>query len=696
MKTVNCFVFLPSEQNEKEMKRYITLCVLLLTALTASGRNVYPVNEGWRFFFSQENSSDNARIVTLPHTWNTDAMGGRSGVYLQTSAIYQNEVFIPADWRNKRLFLKFYGVQSVADLFVNGYHTGEHRGGATAFTFEITDKVKWGSENSLRVDVSNAKENDVLPTSADMNLYGGIYRNVELIVTDRTAISPLYLGSDGVLIHPKTVTDDRVEGEAEIHLTSAVTGSMCTVTLEITTPDGYQAFIRSQKARIDGKPAIIPFSFEEPMLWSPDSPALYTVRARVENEGQKDEVSLRTGFRDIRVTPKEGFMLNGKRLNIKGVSLYHDNMGAGSAFTEADYDADLALIRAMGANALRSAVMPHAQYLYDRCDSDGMLAWVDLPFQRAPFLGDMAYFATSRFEENGRQQLREMIAQLTNHPSVAMWGLFSCLLPRGDDVLPYLRTLNNTAHTMDSSRPTVACSDQNGDINFITDLIVWQQNVGWDRGSACDVKLWSDLLRKSWSHLRSGVCYGAEGMMGHRNFEALSTARTNWLPDNRQRQFHEEYARNLDRDSLFWGVWINNMFDFGSARRPYGLNSSGLVSLDRRHAKDAYYLYKTLWNKAEPTLHIADRHRLLQSGEARQFKVYAQETPTLIVNRDTVTMHEWAPCQFLSDTVIVSGRCVVRALAGGLSDHAEFTTGSVLKQRPQQAPQRRVSLPPIN
>lgn len=162
-------------------------------------REVFPINEGWRFFFKSEKTSDNARHVTLPHSWNTDPLA--QGYWLETTGSYQNGMYIPVEWASKRLFVKFYGVQSVADLFVNGYHVGTHRGGATAFTFEITDKIRFGSDNSMLVVVSNSSRDDVLPTSTDMNLYGGIYREAELILTERTAISPLYLGSDGVLVH---------------------------------------------------------------------------------------------------------------------------------------------------------------------------------------------------------------------------------------------------------------------------------------------------------------------------------------------------------------------------------------------------------------------------------------------------------------------------------------------------------------
>ena len=176
------------------MKRYIATLLLLAICASTQAREVFPLNEGWRFFFKSENSSDNARHVTLPHTWNTDT--GGTGYFLETTANYQNDMYIPAEWATKRLFVKFYGVQSVADVFVNGYYVGGHKGGGTAFALEITDKIRFGSDNALLVVVSNNYCDDVLPTSTDMNLYGGIYREAELILTEKTAVSPLYLGSD--------------------------------------------------------------------------------------------------------------------------------------------------------------------------------------------------------------------------------------------------------------------------------------------------------------------------------------------------------------------------------------------------------------------------------------------------------------------------------------------------------------------
>ena len=671
---------------------------LLLAAVTAAAgaREVYPLDEGWRFYFKEENTSDNARHVTLPHSWNTDPQ--RQGSWLETTGNYRNDIFIPAGWSSRRLFLKFYGVQSVADLFVNGRHVGTHRGGAAAFTFEITDYVQFGMDNALLVVVSNSARNDVLPTSTEMNLYGGIYRDVELIVTGPTAVSPLYLGSDGVLVHPREIDSLHASGEVEVHLTSNRESS-CTLTLDITAPDGSTVFTRRQRARLDGKPVVVPFAIDAPELWSRETSALYTVTAAIGEDSIVDCVRVRTGFRSLAATPGGGLQINGTRVPVHGVTLYHDNLSSGGTLTNADYEADLATVRDLGANALRSAVMPHAQYLYDRCDEQGILVWVDTPLQSAPFLGDIAYYATPDFEENGLMQLREIIAQNINHPSVVMWGLFSCLRPRGDDVVPYLGKLNETAHAMDASRPTTACSDQNGGINFVSDLIVWRQNVGWEKGSTSDVAVWRDQLRKNWSHLRSGVTSGRSGFIGHKSYTESSEPRlnANWMPERKQTRFHEEYARNLQGDSLFWGVWINNLFDYGSSRRPYGINGEGLVTLDRRQRKDAYYLYRALWNRESPTLYISDRHLRLRDVPRQAFRVYSSAgMPVLTVGADTVAMTEYAACQYQSDSVELRGRVEVKAVAGALRDSITLLVGNVLKPKRFQAPLRKAGPQPTN
>ncbi|MDE5906550.1 MAG: beta-galactosidase, partial [Alistipes sp.] len=318
------------------MKRYLLLGLLLAFA-PARARETYPLNDGWRFFFKSETNSDNGRYVTLPHTWNTDP--AREGVLLETTGNYRNNMFVPLEWAGKRIFVRFYGAQSVADLFVNGSHAGSHRGGAAAFTFEITDKLRFGTDNALLMVVSNASRNDVLPTSCDMNLYGGLYREAELILTDQTAISPLYLGTDGVLVHQQTATPEKAEGEIEIHLISKKATS-ASVSLDIAAPDGRCVQTKRVQTKIDGKPLRIAYSIPSPQLWSPEHPDLYRVTVRVDDGSRSDCVSVRTGFRTIETAPAGGVLLNGALTRLHGVALYHDNAISGGTLRPTDYDHD--------------------------------------------------------------------------------------------------------------------------------------------------------------------------------------------------------------------------------------------------------------------------------------------------------------------------------------------------------------------
>lgn len=664
------------------MKRYIIALLMILGVASSEARTVYSLNDGWQFFFKLETSSDYARHISLPHTWNLDALAGK-GEYLQTIANYTRDIFVPNDWANKRLFVKFYGVQSIADVFVNGHHAGEHRGGWTAFTFEITPYLKYGENNSLVVVVNNSYQNDILPTSSEINLYGGIYRDVELIVTERTTVSPLYYGSDGILIHQNNITDTSVDATAAVYVT-AIEDKSCDMTITVQAPSGETVFSRFMKARIEpNTPINIPFRIDEPLLWSPEEPNLYTVNIGI-GPRQEDVVSVVTGFRKIDYTPS-ALKINGKVTPVNGVSLYHDRAAVGSALRTRHYDEDLAQIRDIGANAIRSVTAPHSQYLYDCCDQNGTLVWIDTPFTRAPYLSDVFYYSTEKFKQNGLQQMREVIIQNYNHPSVVMWGIYSLVWLRGDNILDYVKKLNSTAKQLDASRPTVACSNQDGDINFVSDLIVWQQDLGWERGAFDDLKLWRDGLSKDWSNLRSSVAYGESGSIDQQTDVAMKPATIDerWLPERWHTEFHEQYAQRLAQDSLFWGVWVNNMFDFGSVRHNDGISRKGLVSFDRKDQKDAYYLYRALWNKKSPTLYISEKRRNIRQDSVQTIKIYssAKDVPVLTVNKEAVKINQTAPCQYVSDPVVMHGRNVVEVKAGELSDQQIITIRNALKQR---------------
>lgn len=631
------------------MKKLLFL-LLLVPAMAAAQRQTYPLDAGWRFSFRHEGSADQAREVTIPHTWNADALAGNPA-YLRTVGDYERMLTIPRAWAGRRIFLRFEGVETTAELFVNGRYAGAHRGAGVAFAVEITRFVKPGAENQLRVVVSNAPVSDLFPLSTLHNIYGGITRSVSLLVTDPTLISPLYLGTSGVLVRQRSASAQRVEAEAQVYL-SSTSETSARLVFELFDPAGKRVVQLSGRYRIEERPVQLSFALENPSLWSPSTPNLYTVRVRVENDSARDEVSFATGFRGIELTNK-ALLINGSPQKVHGFTLFYDRAGG-----LADEVADFELLRDAGANALRSPAGPHAQSLYDLADRTGMLVRIDLPLLRAPFLSDVSYIPSAALETNGIRQMQEIVAQNLHHPSVVMWGLFNCLWQRGDDPAPYLRRLQQAVRDMDSSRPTVADSDQDGALNHISDAVSWVQTLGWERGQTSDLSLWLEQLGRGWSSLLSAVSYGAPAM-----------------PEARQTRFHEDYARQIEAaDSLLWGVWIESLFDYGAARLPEGVQSTGLISIDRTRFKDIYYLYRAKWNAHARTLHIA------RGGQA----VYSSEgEPVVLFGTDTLHGRPFGRAVYRYDSLPVSAPRMLRVRAGALSDSVLLTPD------PLSTPRRR-------
>lgn len=656
--------------------------VVSLSAIAAEPLRVtYNLNDGWNFYLASDVDGKHSDRVSLPHTWNPACS---EGGYLRTSANYSRELVIPAEWQGRRLFLRFGGVQSVADVFVNGGYVGSHEGGFTAFTMEITDKVKFGASNYVRVMVSNAMRSDVLPVSSDMDLAGGIYRDVELLVTNRNIISPLHYSSDGVYVVQKSVTEERVEGVVRLYLAAAKEEHLQLV-MRIIGPDGYEVVERSVKvAKILPERGVeIPFEIENPVLWSPQSPAMYSIEVSVVEEGATvDCVVVNAGFRSITINDDNRLCINGEPVSVRGVNLPHTPCEGGKAYHCGAVDHDFDLIEDMGANAIRSLYGPHPETIYDYCDKMGLLAWVDMPFSRSPLsMTDICYFPSLQFRDNGLMQLNEIIAQNFNHPSVVMWGLFEQVWQRGEDIVAYVRELNDCAHRLDPSRPTVGCSSTDGDINFVTDLIVFRQSVGYMKGSVEDVAVWCRQLSSNgaWRTMRYGVCYGEEGNTEHRT-ESIERAQrgTRFNPERRQTYMHERYSDIISEADIFWGVWLNSMFDYASSRRAGGVNYSGIVGSDRRTKKDAYYLYRALWNDVEPTLYISDRRWTERCDTLQHINIYSSVgEPTVMVDGDTVAVRRVARGQYRADSLTLRGRVNILAAdsVGEHSDRLELCVG---------------------
>lgn len=675
------------------MKRYLTVILAIAFLSGISAREVHRINDNWEFFFGNYISSDHAQRVTLPHTWNADT-GATCGDYLRGLGNYLKVINIPADWQGRRVFLRFYGAATVADVAINGRYVGTHRGAGTAFTFEITDKLHYGASNSIRVLVNNAQQTDIFPLALEENCYGGLYRDVELIVTDDVAVSPVELSTDGIFVTPHTVSPERVEGQLSVGILSGFTEKQGQLRVAILSPERDTVFRDEVRTRFDVRndatTITVPFEIEHPELWgtAEDEQPLYTVVAALTAGGSTDSVAVRTGFRTISFDDGRYLRLNGAPFRMHGVALYGDRAGVGSAMLPQHIREDMDIIEESGANTVRMVTQPASPQYFDECDRRGIAVWCDIPLVNSPFPADCAFTSSPALAENGRQQLREIIAQNYNRPSVIMWGIFSKLIVPGDDPQPYIRQLDSLAHAMDGSRPTVAVSNQDGDINFITDLIVWEKSYGWTGGDMRDLGIWQEALHKGWSDLVSGLTYSAGGSPLHQD-SILQRPRLDryWHPERWQTRFHESYLRTIDADTLFWGVVAGNMFDFGSARRTQidgkGINDCGLVTFDRSIRKDAFYLYKARWNRRDPFVYITERRWARRSNPVQTVTVYSNQPQVeLIVNGRSQGMLEAADGIFVwKDIKLSAGDNTIEATVpdSPLIDRTTVTVGRTLQ-----------------
>ena len=405
------------------------------------------------------------------------------------------------------------------------------------------------------------------------------------------------------------------------------------VNLAVTTPRRDTIFFQASRFRVPASgigTVTIPIELESPTLWNGvENPYLYNVIVKVTDQNVTcDSLAVPLGLRYFSVDPKTGFALNGRPLQLHGVFYYEDRASVGPALTEYQIREDLDYMVEMGVNAVRTSPGPHSQEFYDECDRRGLIVWSDLPFVGPSYLTDRGYIGTESFRANGVQQLREMISQYYNHPSIAMWGLFSNQSMRGDDPTPYIKELNTVAREEDPTRMTVGASNQDGQMNFITKLVVWDHIFGWKEGLPSDISVWLKQLQANWSNLNSGLSYGAGASIYHQDDSLYRPDYLgNWHPERWQSYLHEQYYSFAKNAPFLWGVFIANMFDYGAAGREWGdgtgVDDRGLVTFDRKYRKDAFYFYKANWNPDEPFVYIAERRWDRRVKRTQTLKVYS-------------------------------------------------------------------------
>ncbi len=591
--------------------------------------------------------------VTIPHTWNNiDGQDGGND-YKRGACTYMRTFPAPAfDAENEEVWLEFDGVNSSARVDVNGKTVATHDGGYSTFRANITGLI--AEENTLTVAADNTPNDKVYPQKADFTFYGGIYRGVRLVILNKAHFALDYLGSTGIRVTPTP------EGKgAKVRVQSRVTMGEVVVTL------------RDHKDRVVGTASgtDVTIDMEKAHRWhGVEDPYLYTCHAEVVVDGVvTDAIDIPFGVRDFRVDPKKGFILNGKEYPLRGVSRHQDRKGLGNAISRAAHDEDMALIAEMGCNTVRLAHYQHDQYFYDLCDKYGMVVWAEIPY-------------ISEHMPNGREntisQMKELIVQNYNHPSICFWGIsneITISTKDNADMMDNHRVLNDLIHEMDPSRPTtLACYSVCGPFNpvahKVSDIVSWNLYLGWYVPGMFLNDLWVDFFHKVYPNRCLGYSeYGCECMPN------LHTSKPKRGDQSEEYQclYNEYMLKFFEKRPFMWATHLWNMFDFAADARNQGgepgMNHKGLVTFDRKTRKDSFYVYKAYWSK-DPFVYICGRRYVDRPEHQTTVKVYSnQPKVTLYANGKKVA--EQTGDKIFTFELPLDGEVKLEAVAGSCRDN---------------------------
>ena len=613
-------------------------------------REITKIMKGWEF----TGPDGTTTTVDLPHTWN--ARDGQDGGndYWRGTCIYRTHFAAPQfNTASHQVWIQFDGVNASAHVVLNGSPVCNHDGGYSTFRANITELLR--DENELTVEVDNSKNDRVYPQKADFTFYGGIYRDVSLMVVSKNHFTLDYFGGPGIRITPTVQGADASvqvttwhdgEGEVSIELLDAAGNTVAT-----------------------GKGPDITLTIFNAHLWNGvKDPYLYSCKARlVVNGTVEDETTTRFGVRSFKVDPKKGFFLNGKSYPLHGVSRHQDRKGLGNAITREMHDEDMALIKEIGANTIRLAHYQHDQYFYDLCDEVGMVVWAEIPY-------------ISEHMPNGREntisQMKELIIQNYNHPCIVCWGVsneITISTKDKKDMLDNHRQLNDQCHATDQTRlTTLACYAMCGPFNrtaHITDMVSWNLYLGWYVPGFILNDLWMGFFHLCFPNRPFGYSeYGAEGMP---NLHSAHPHRGDHTEEY-QAKYHEYMLRCFKRHPWMWATHVWNMFDFAADARDQGgepgMNHKGLVTFDRKTKKDSFYLYKAWWSD-EAFVHICSKRFVERTGSTATVKVYSnQSTVALYVNGNKVG--EQTGEHVFTFKVPLNGELHIQAVAGDRTDES--------------------------
>ncbi|MBT2657660.1 glycoside hydrolase family 2 protein [Bacillus sp. ISL-18] len=597
-------------------------------------RKVLNINANWKFIRQdEENASavnvntDNWQEVQVPHTWN--AIDGANGFdYYKGACWYRKEFLVDALEQGNRVYIEFNGSNSITDVYVNGQHLGQHRGGYSIFRFDITNAVEFGKKNTLSVKVDNTVVDDVYPQMADFTFYGGLYRDVNLVIANSIHFDLLDYGSKGVYIVQENISNER----AVLTIKSKVVNDLdvekkVRVWADILDANGKNVAYGAKEVFLaagETTEVAIPVTIENPSLWNGrKNPYLYETKiSLVSFNDTVDELTIPFGVRYFHVDPEKGFFLNGESLRLNGVSRHQDRKDMGWAITKKEHLEDMELIKEVGATSIRLAHYQHDQFFYELCDQEGMVIWAEIPF--------ISVMSKHELEGiNAKQQMTELIRQNFNHPSIMFWGIQNEIQISGER--PELRRLVNELNKLtkkeDPTRLTTMANvmfvPDKDEYNYVTDVVGYNKYYGWYQGKAEDFADWLDGFHQTNPQVPLGISeYGAEGILQYHT----NTPQVKDYSEEYHALYHEIVWGIFSKRPYLWSTYVWNMFDFGANIRDeggvQGRNNKGLITYDRRIKKDAFYMYKANWSD-EKFVHITSKRYIDRADEHITIKAYS-------------------------------------------------------------------------
>ena len=623
-------------------------------------RNVLNLNEGWLF---AKNTSDVAicegERVNLPHSWN--ALDGQDGGndYFRGTCLYKKTLKKADLPETDRYYLEIRGANSSADVYVGGEKLAHHDGGYSTWRVDITEKLTDEAEIAILVD--NSANETVYPQMADFTFYGGIYRDVYLVCVNKSHFDLDYYGGSGLKITP-AVDGTKASVEVEVFTTELTDGQQIRYT--ICDKEG------NEIGKIESADKKVTFEIENVHLWhGRRDPYLYSCKAEIIEGGEVlDDVSSRFGCRTFKIDPDNGFILNGEEYPLRGVSRHQDRLGVGNALLPEHHEEDIELILEVGATTIRLAHYQHDQYFYDLCDEKGLVIWAEIPYISK-------HMPTGR--ENTISQMKELVTQNYNHASIVVWGLSNEISIGGsdEDLLENHRILNDLVHEMDKTRLTtiaaVSMCKMDDPYLLIPDVVSYNHYFGWYGGDTSMNGPWFDKFHETHPTIPIGVSeYGCEALNWH-----TSNPKQGDYTEEYQAYYHEELIKQLFTRKYIWATHVWNMFDFGADARAEGgengQNHKGLMTMDRKYKKDAFYAYKA-WLSDDPFVHLCGKRYIDRTEDVTKVTVYSNQPEVeLFVNGESIGK-KTAEDHFFYFEVKNEGESTIVAKAGELSDEGKI------------------------